>query len=121
VKWKLKEYLDKHHLTPHQLVVESGLSVNTVYPMARGNAQRISLETLDKIVAALRTMTQERVGIGDLLEYEDKEVSEPTPAWQALAGIFDDPASPGDVSARVDEYLEEALVQDHEESAKGKR
>jgi len=70
MKWKLRNYLDRHGLTPHQLALESKLSVNTVYPMARGQASRISLETMDKTIGALRSLTGERVDIADLLEYE---------------------------------------------------
>lgn len=69
MKWKLRSYLDRHGLTPHQLALESKLSVNTVYPMARGQAARISLRTMDKTIEALRSLTGERVDIADLLEY----------------------------------------------------
>jgi len=72
MRWKLKDYLDRHDLTPHQLALEAKLSVNTVYPMARGQAERISLKTIDRVIAALRELTGEDVDIGDLLEYEGK-------------------------------------------------
>jgi DNA-binding Xre family transcriptional regulator len=70
MKWKLKSYLDEHDLTPHQLALEAKLSVNTVYPMARGRAERVSLRTLDKVAAALDKLTGQRVSMCDLLERE---------------------------------------------------
>ena len=72
MKWKLRELLEQHGKTPHQLALETKLSVNTVYPMARGEAERISLKTMDRVIAALREMTgQEGIDIGDILEYEE--------------------------------------------------
>lgn len=70
MKWKLKSYLDDHDLTPHQLALESKLSVNTIYPMARGKAERVSLQTLDKVATALDNLTGQRVSVCDLLERE---------------------------------------------------
>jgi DNA-binding Xre family transcriptional regulator len=70
MKWKLKSYLEEHDLTPHQLALESKLSVNTIYPMARGKAERVSLQTLDKVAAALDELTGQRVSVCDLLERE---------------------------------------------------
>ncbi len=70
MEWKLRKYLDDHKLTPHQLALEAKLSVNTVYPMARGQAERISLKTMDRVITALRNLTGKHVDIGDLLEYK---------------------------------------------------
>ncbi len=70
MKWKLKSYLEEHDLTPHQLALESKLSANTIYPMARGKAERVSLQTLDKVAAALDNLTGQRVSVCDLLERE---------------------------------------------------
>lgn len=43
------------------------------------------------------------------------------PAYLALAGRFDDPNSPGDVSARHDYYIGKGLETEHRESTAGKR
>lgn len=118
MKWKLNQYLAKHQISPHQLMVATGLSVNTVYPIARGEAKRISLETLDRLLFALRELTQEPVDIGDLLSYEETPTPDKTPSWKDLVGQFDDPDSPGDVSARVDDYLAEATEQDYRDSTR---
>lgn len=82
MKWTLKSYLDRHNLTPHQLALEAKLSVNTVYPMARGQAERISLQTIDRVISALRSLTGERVDIADLLAYGPEETLDAeTRAW----------------------------------------
>lgn len=81
MKWTLKDYLTQHDLTPYQLAKATGLSVNTIYPLARGEAQRVSLETLQTVLDALDELTGERVSVGDLLEREDQtyEFSEGEP------------------------------------------
>lgn len=42
---KLQDYLERHDLTAHRLVQETGLLSNTVYPMTRGEAKPVSLAT----------------------------------------------------------------------------
>ena len=70
MKWKLKKYLDDHEITPHRFALEAKLSVNTIYPMTRGKAERVSLQTLDKVIATLDQLTGARTELGDLLERE---------------------------------------------------
>lgn len=70
MKWTLKEHLDKHGVTPHQLAMKAGLSVNTVYPIARGEAKRVDLQTLDRVIDALDGLTGKRLSVCDLLERE---------------------------------------------------
>lgn len=67
--WRLKEFLDSHNLTPYALVKESGLAANTVYAMSRGEQKQAALGTLDKTIAALKTLTGEPVSVCDLLEH----------------------------------------------------
>jgi DNA-binding Xre family transcriptional regulator len=70
MRWKLKELLDRENVTAYQLVKQSGLSTNTIYPLTRGEAKRVSLETLQTIVEALDGLTSKRVSVCDLLERE---------------------------------------------------
>jgi DNA-binding Xre family transcriptional regulator len=72
MKWTLKDYLAEHDLTPYQLAKATGLSVNTVYPLARGEAKGIQLETLQTVLSALDDLTGKRVELGDLLERDDE-------------------------------------------------
>ena len=71
MKWTLKDYLNRHEVTPYQLAKATGLSVNTVYPLARGEAKGIQLETLQTVLSALDELTGERVALTDVLERED--------------------------------------------------
>ncbi len=71
MKWKLKDYLEQHDITAHQLALESKLSLNSVYPAVRGQAERVSLATLDRMLTALDKLTGERAELGDVLERED--------------------------------------------------
>lgn len=70
VNWKLSEYLERHELTPYRLMEHSGLSSNTVYPIARNDAERVSKKVLERLVVALRELTGENVEIGDILKLE---------------------------------------------------
>lgn len=120
MKWMLKEYLTRHDLTAYQLAKATGLSVNTIYPLARGEAQRVSLETLQTVLGALDELTGERVSLTDVLEREAPD-DQPKKSWLDLAGTFDDPDSPGDVAINHDKYLGEALMEEHLEGLAGKR
>ncbi len=77
MKWTLKDYLNRHDLTAYQLAKESGLSVNTIYPLARGEAQRVSLDTLQTVLDALDKLTGGRVSVTDVLERETEEYEFP--------------------------------------------
>ncbi len=52
MKWTLKDYLTEHNLTPYQLAKVTGLSVNTVYPLARGEAKGIRRDPLQTVLDA---------------------------------------------------------------------
>jgi DNA-binding Xre family transcriptional regulator len=84
MRWTLKDYLARHDLTAYQLAKATGLSVNTIYPLARGEAKGIQLETLQTLLDALDELTGERVRITDVLEREASEYEfgdgEPIPA-----------------------------------------
>ncbi|ADI13561.1 transcriptional regulator, XRE family [Truepera radiovictrix DSM 17093] len=73
MRWTLKEYLNRHGLTAYQLAKASGLSVNTIYPLARGEAQRVSLDTLQTVLDTLDKLTGQRVNVTDVLEREVEE------------------------------------------------
>lgn len=70
MKWKLKELLARENVTAYQLAKQTGLSVNTIYPLARGEAKRVSLDTLQTVADALDGLTNKRVSVCDLLERE---------------------------------------------------
>jgi DNA-binding Xre family transcriptional regulator len=123
IRWRLSSYLSRHHLNANQLSRRSGLSPTTVYPIARGEIQRVDLKTLEAILLALRDMTGERVDVGDLLELE--ETRETGAPWETLAGLFDVPGTPTDGAHEHDRYIDEALAEDHagdyEEGLHGQR
>lgn len=95
MKWVLKDYLNRHEVTPYQLAKATGLSVNTVYPLARGEAQRISLDTLQTVLDALDGLTGDRVELADLLERSQK------PLDLAEAGLEDWAAALAEIDADV--------------------
>lgn len=113
MRWKLQDYLERHDLNAHRLVKASGLSSNTVYPMTRGEAQRVRLATLETVLLALRDLTGERVDVSDLLELEDNHTTDAP--WETLAGLFDMTGTPADSADNHDPYIDEVLTAEHEE------
>ena len=80
MEWQLGAYLDRYNRTHRpkiwvsDIVEKTGLSSNTVYPISRGEAQRVDRETLSKIIQALRELTGESIEVSDLLKFEvDKD------------------------------------------------
>lgn len=69
VKVKFKDYLQEHNLSAYRVSQHArGMSPKTVYAIASGR-NRPSMEALEKLLDALREITGEEVGPGDLLEY----------------------------------------------------
>lgn len=98
MKWTLKDYLNRHELTPYQLAKATGLSVNTVYPLARGEAKGIQLETLQTVLNALDKLTGEQVELNDLLE---REATAQDDADLAEAGLADFAAALEEIDSDV--------------------
>jgi hypothetical protein len=133
VTLKLREYLETHHLNARQVEREAGIGQNTIYRVMK--ATNLNRDSLAGIITALRKLTGQQVSISDVLEYTDDT---PAPAtipgdpsgFLALIGLFNDPDSPGDISAKHDEYLGRAQNDEYLEQvtppkrrtpAKGKR
>ena len=74
VKWKLKEYLETHQITPYRLSkeVEGEVSMNAVYNAVSKDLSSVKFETLDAIIRALRRLTRRKVKVADLLEFEEE-------------------------------------------------
>jgi DNA-binding Xre family transcriptional regulator len=75
VRWNLAHYLERLRVTPHALMRETGLSSNTVYPIVRGEAKAVSLETLAALAAGIEALTGQRPEIADLLEIAETQES----------------------------------------------
>lgn len=76
IRWTLKNYLKEHGLSAYRLVEAAEVSPTTVYALARGTHERVSLEVLDKVLAGLETLTGKPAEISDLLEREPDPVPE---------------------------------------------
>ena len=50
MNWQLATYLKQNGLKAIDLVRETGLSTNTVYPIVRNDAQRVDRDTLDAVI-----------------------------------------------------------------------
>lgn len=120
IRLKLKEALDGSGITVYRLGEASGVPRNTLYNLVNQQRERLDLEVLDKVISGLEQITGRRVELTDLLEREPLE-ERPTQSWLELAGTFDDPTSPGDIAARHDDYLSDALLEEHREGLEGKR
>lgn len=73
IRWRLKELLRAHGITPYRLAQASGLSRNTAYRLADGEPPaRVELETLRALITALRELTDQAITPADLLSYEEQ-------------------------------------------------
>lgn len=85
MKWRLKNYLDKHDLTPYSLVRATGVSPTTVYGLAQGKHERISLDVLDRVIWGLEKLTGETVELSDVLERDPAPVDDESALWLSAA------------------------------------
>lgn len=117
IKWKLGEVLERERLTVYRLHQElsEDVSRNTLYRLSNAQPERIELSITANILGALERLTGKHVALTDLLEYtpEPSTSEKAPPAPLALTGMIDDPDSPGDISARHDDYLGEQLDEKH--------
>lgn len=68
MKWKVKEFLERHNRTPYALWKASGLSRTTVYAITGGQMDGLQFETLGKLIGGLEQITGRQVELGDVLE-----------------------------------------------------
>lgn len=116
VRWKFKEFLDTHGLSAAQVVdkAQGKLSRNGVYRLTDPELGGVRFESLAAIIPALRELTGEDVAVGDLLEYID-EAPPKKKTWRDLVGTLGDVDGPTDMAERHDDYLGEALLEEHEQ------
>ena len=73
VHWTIRPLLQRHGITPYRLMKESGLAQGTVYRLVRGDTRSLNADTLDRVMTALRRLTNESIDVGDLLRFEEPE------------------------------------------------
>lgn len=73
----LDEYLEEHDITAYRLAkhLEGKTAKGSIYMLARGDAKRIDLETLESVMQALEELTGQPVKFDDLLERGDVETA----------------------------------------------
>jgi transcriptional regulator with XRE-family HTH domain len=64
--------MNQHGITQYALQKESGVALNTIKGIYRGETQRPDLEVLERIIAALGSLTKQRVSVSDLLDYQEE-------------------------------------------------
>ena len=72
VKWKIKELLREHGITPYRLMKDTGLSQGTAYRLANNDFNSVNADIIDVVVKALRKLTGKPVDVADLLEYREE-------------------------------------------------
>jgi DNA-binding Xre family transcriptional regulator len=69
IRWKLKEVLEEHGITPYRLMVDSGIANSTIYRLTNNRTDGVQGPVLDKILTSLCKLTGKRIGVGDVLEH----------------------------------------------------
>jgi hypothetical protein len=83
-RWKVKDFLTAHGITPYRLWKDSKLAQKTVYTLANDKGDRIDLGTFGRVVSTLSRLTGQPVTPNDLLEVIEeppKEIDAETKAW----------------------------------------
>lgn len=73
LRWKLRELLDEHDITPYRLTKESGLAFSTIYRITGGNTDALHGKTADAILSALHRLTGREYALSDLVEWVPEE------------------------------------------------
>lgn len=116
IRFKLKAYLEREGVPLREFARRvEGLSPKTIYTYASGT-RNPTLDSLDRLITALRDVTGHPVEVADLLEYEREDA---LPAWRILAGFATDPDAPADMSVDHDRYIDEAIAEEH--AARGRQ
>jgi DNA-binding Xre family transcriptional regulator len=69
IRWKLKEVLEKHGITPYRLMVDSGLANSTIYRLTNKKTSSVQGPVLDKVLNSMCKLTGKPIGVGDVLEH----------------------------------------------------
>jgi DNA-binding Xre family transcriptional regulator len=69
IRWKLKEVLHEHGITPYRLMVDSGIANSTIYRLTNNKTDGVQGPVLDKILNSLCKLTGKRISVGDVLEH----------------------------------------------------
>lgn len=82
MSWQLRTVLERYGLTPYRLAQQLNGYMNegSVYALARGETQRVSLSTLGHLLRAIEELTGQRLSAADLLVYNPIPVQPKFPA-----------------------------------------
>jgi hypothetical protein len=72
-RWKLREFLEAHNITPYRLAQETAgqLGMKSIYNLVKEPPpDRLRIRTFDVLIPALERLTGEAVQVSDLLDYE---------------------------------------------------
>lgn len=72
MKWQLRDLLERHNLSAYQLAkqLQGKMNAGSVYTLARGETERVSLATLGYLLGALEKLTGTRYTAADLLAWD---------------------------------------------------
>jgi DNA-binding Xre family transcriptional regulator len=68
VRWKIRQLLEQHNITPYRLWKDSGLARQTVYTLAHDKGDRVDLGTLGAVLHTLEKLIGKPVRLDDVLE-----------------------------------------------------
>ena len=69
IRFRLREFLEEHDITPYRLSKESGVTLRTIYGINRDLTKRIDKETLNAVMIALEELTGKSLEVSDLITF----------------------------------------------------
>jgi DNA-binding Xre family transcriptional regulator len=74
IEWRLKQTMERLGVTRYALQKHSGVAMNTIRSMYDGSTSRPDLKVMDILIHSLNEMGHS-VGLSDLLEYSERDLS----------------------------------------------
>jgi DNA-binding Xre family transcriptional regulator len=74
LRWKLEELLEQHDLSAYRIAKQAEIGMTTIYRIKNNKTDTVQGQVLESILQALYDLTGKRYSVGDLLEWEPKEV-----------------------------------------------
>ncbi|WP_162243105.1 helix-turn-helix transcriptional regulator [Deinococcus sp. Leaf326] len=75
IVWKLEETMQRLGISQYALQKESGVAINTIKGMRKGETERPDTNTLNSVVNALRAKSGQDIQLHDILEWQPDPVS----------------------------------------------
>lgn len=73
IKFTLQDTMDRHGITQYALNKASGVRMNTIQDIRKGDVKALTVEKLDDLICSINKMTGGNYGFECVMVFEDSE------------------------------------------------